>query len=226
MILRLYVLFVLFIFVYSLSDNFVLETIQNNIMDFSHILNGTAMCSVLKYRLSKHGISIGSVSECLSTPVISDYGSTLEAVYSKLERCSPHYLKMARDIEYEKRLQVHKECHLEFMFDHGIEQWSKENAPNIELDACYFRDMMLDNDPNCIPIANDTSLFGMFNVLSFDRCYDAIDELTEQIGKVNEEYNLQRDLPVELSMEISRLWRYVMPQKLASIANVIYLRNP
>ena len=225
MLFRLCILCIFFTFVSSV-DNFILSTIQNNIIDFSHILNGTAMCSVLKYRLSKHGISMGSVSECLSTLVNSEHGSTLGSVYSKLERCSPHYLKLARDIETEKRIQVHKECNIEFMFDHGIRQWSEANAPNIELDPCYANDMMLDNDPSCVPVHNDSSLYGIFETLSFDRCYNAIDELTSQIEKVIEESRLQRELPIELSMEISRLWRYEMPGKLASKAKLIYLRIP
>ena len=225
MLFQFYILCLFFVFGSSV-DNFVLKTIQNNILDFSYILNGTAMCSVLKYRLSRHGVSIGSLSDCLSTPVNSEYGSTLESVYSKLDRCSPHYLKLVKDIETEKRVQVHKECNLDFMFDHGIRQWSEVNAPNIHLDPCYTNDMMLDNDPDCVPVHNESSLYGVFETLSFDRCYNAIDELTSQIEKVIEESRLQRELPIELSMEISRLWRYEMPIRLASGAKFINLRLP
>jgi len=210
----------------SRQDN-ILQVITDNVQGHSQLRNGTAMCTIIKHRLSKKGIFFASVAECLAVEIDSEYGSTLLEVYSMFDRAEAHFLKKQQDVEYEDRMQVKHECNLEFMFHRGIVQWSMENAPDIVLGGCYTNAMLYRETPtNCTVINNSSKLHSDFQTLPFDLCLTALEKLSAQRMKVREEHRLQRELPVTVGMEVAKIWRYQMPSKLESISKIIELKYP
>jgi hypothetical protein len=211
----------------NLKYKSVLQTIADNTHDHSIIINGTAMCKVLKHRLLKKGIMIPSISACLDVHIESEYGATLLDVYNMFDRAAPHFLKRQQDIEYEHRLEVKQECNIEFMFYRGIKQWAETNAPDVLFEGCYSNALLYRETPtNCTAINNASKLHYNFEILPFDTCIDALDQLGAQRMKVEEEHRIQRELPVSLGMEIAQIWRYQMPSRLENISKIIDLKYP
>ena len=209
------------------DDNPIRQVIADNVHGHSQLRNGTAMCTVIKHRLSKRGIMIPSVAECLAVEINSEYGATLLEVYSMFDRAAPHFLKKQQDVEYEDRMQVKYECNIEFMFHRGIVQWSIQNAPDVILDGCYTNAMLYRETPtNCTVISNSSKLYDNFQTLPFDKCLDALERLGAQRMIVREEHKLQRELPVTIGMEVAKIWRYQMPSKIESISKIIELKYP
>ena len=205
----------------------VIQTIADNVHDHSILNNGTAMCKVIKHRLSKKGIMIPTISDCLGVPIVSDYGETLLDVYSMFDRAAPHYLKKQQDVEYEKRIDVKFECKIEFMFHRGILQWAIDNAPDITFDECYTDALVYREHPtNCTAMNNNTNLYYDFETLPFDKCIDALDALGAQRLNVRVEHKIQRELPVTLQMEVAKIWRYQMPTQLEAISKTVDLKYP
>lgn len=205
----------------------ILETITDNMNDHSMLLNGTAMCSVIRHRLHEHGIILDSVKSCLDSEIISEYGSKLSDIYSFFDRGESRHLKLAEDIEFEKHKVVELECPFELFFLHGIEAWALYNAPDIVLEPCYTNKILYrTGELDCFPVRNETRLTFGFEILPTTDCEQALEDLASQFLNVEEEQRLQRELPVSLSLELAMIWRYQMPNILASNAKIIKLRYP
>lgn len=217
----------------AIIRSILVQTIGENVHDHGLLptsaFNPSAIdiCTVVKHRLSKHGIIMSSVFDCVSTKIDSIYGESIYELYQTFHRLEPRFLKRRMDDEYVARLKVKHACVFSFMFQSGILQWSIDNAPDVKLDRCLSEPMLSGSTPeDCFPVRNDTVLYHDFALLPFQNCTTAIDNLNTKRLKVRDERELQRELPVLLDMDIAKVWRYQMPNKIEEISHVIGLKHP
>lgn len=224
MFLKLYIFFVLCALCQASFS--ILDRIRESVHDHSHIQNVTSLCEVIRERLLKHGVVIYSISDCESESVDSDYGSTLADVYSNFARIDPHFLRNKEYDVVEARYNVSKWCTPEMFFPFGVVQWAIKNVPELAFEFCYIDPYVRERAPGCIPFKNETVTTGDFATEPTEPCEYSLKLLNAKHLLVEEEHILQSNLPVLLPMDISKIWRYQMPEKLLAASHVIEIKFP
>jgi len=209
----------LFLFVVVKSD--IVDVIRDNLHDYTQFTTAASMCGITSERLFKHGIQLHSVSECISSPIDSEYGSTLLELYQNFERLDSRFLKSAEEDSFVARLAVSEYCNFEMMFKRGLVVWSQYNAPPLPISHCFH---IKSFTGNCTVLEPSGKLYGDFILESFDQCLAALEDISMKRWAVRALYVESLTLPTLLNMEISKVWRYQMPERLKSISSWIMLR--